>query len=248
MVDGNDWQDFFDGHAPVYMENCFTRNTIAEVDFLLEELRLPGGAAILDVGCGTGRHSVELARRGYRMTGIDLSAGMLAEARKAAARAGVNVEWIQADAARFQADRSFDAALCLCEGAFALLGMDDDAIEHDLAILRHIHAALKPRAGFILTTLNGYRKARQHSQKDVAAGVFDPLTLTEICTMDCDTPTGKRCVRVRERGYVPTELRLLFRQAGLEIRHIWGGTAGAWGRRPIDLDEMEIMAVAQRPA
>ncbi|MBN1356023.1 hypothetical protein JXA40_07105 [bacterium] len=57
------WQTFFDEHAPFYNDNVFTRNTIREADFLEEELKLHRGASILDVGCGTGRHSVELARR-----------------------------------------------------------------------------------------------------------------------------------------------------------------------------------------
>ena len=89
------WEQFFNGHAPIYMNNGFTKNTLAEVDFLIEELKLPSGSSILDMGCGTGRHSVELAKRGYAVTGVDLSAGMLAEARKAAETAGVTVEWIQ---------------------------------------------------------------------------------------------------------------------------------------------------------
>jgi cyclopropane fatty-acyl-phospholipid synthase-like methyltransferase len=66
------WEGFFDGHAPVYDQNCFTRNTIAEVEFLIETLELSPGASILDVRCGTGRHAIELARRGYRVTGVDL--------------------------------------------------------------------------------------------------------------------------------------------------------------------------------
>ncbi len=74
------WEEFFDAHAPLYDQNDFTQNTVGEVDFILDELSVPAGASILDVGCGTGRHSIELARRGYDVTGLDLSAQMLARA------------------------------------------------------------------------------------------------------------------------------------------------------------------------
>ena len=77
MTRRNEWEEFFDGHAPVYMDNSFTKNTVEEAEFVLEELGLPAGGRILDVGCGTGRHAVELARRGYRVTGVDISSGML---------------------------------------------------------------------------------------------------------------------------------------------------------------------------
>lgn len=86
------WRAFFDAHATAYEDNVFTKNTIPEVDFLLEELSMQPGGSVLDVGCGTGRHAIELARRGYRVTGLDLSTGMLAWAAEAARRAGVSVE------------------------------------------------------------------------------------------------------------------------------------------------------------
>lgn len=73
MTEKDTWERFFDAHAPIYAENAFTKNTVREVDFLLEELELSPGAAILDVGCGIGRHAVELAKRGYAVTGLDLS-------------------------------------------------------------------------------------------------------------------------------------------------------------------------------
>ena len=238
------WEDFFDAHAPIYNDNCFTKNTLREADFLVEEMGLPVGAAILDVGCGTGRHSVELAKRGYAMTGLDLSAAMLAIAAEAADAAGVRVEWIQADATKFSLPAKFDAAICLCEGAFGLLGQQDDPIEQPLAILRNVANSLKPQAKAIFTVLNGACMIRKYQDEDVAAGRFDPLTMVESSEFPpCE---GHHPLSVRERSFVPTELVLLFRMAGMEVVNMWGGTAGNWGRRPLDLDEMEIMAVARK--
>ena len=248
MTRRNEWEEFFDGHAPVYMDNSFTKNTVEEVEFVLEKLGLPPGSRILDVGCGTGRHAVELARCGYQVTGVDISSGMLAEAEKAAREAGVEVELIHADATKFTSPKLFDAAICLCEGAFSLLGSEDDPIERDLAILRHIHAALKPGARFILTAPNACRLIRQATEEDVEKGRFDPVTMVEVFTVEWDTPQGKKSLLVRGRSYVPTELVMLLRQAGFEVEHVWGGTAGDWGRRKIHLDEMEIMVVARKAA
>ncbi len=242
----NVWEEFFDGHAPEYMNNVFTKNTKAEVDFLIEELNLAKGSSILDIGCGTGRHSIELAGRGYQVTGIDLSSGMLAEAKKSAATAGVKVEWVKADAARFASQKTFDAAICLCEGAFGLLNTEDDPLDHELSILKSINRAIKPEAKVIFTVLNGLAFARKYSQEDVEKGKFDPITMTGTHLMELETGGGKKELRVRERGFVPTELVLMFRQAGFEVENVWGGTAGKWGRRPVDLDEMEIMIVAHK--
>lgn len=251
----NNWQTFFDHHAPVYMQNSFTHNTRAEADFLVELLQLPAGSTLLDLGCGAGRHSVALAQRGFQMTGLDLSAGMLAEARRAAEAAGVTVELIQGNATEpgdaFTArlgGRQFDAALCLCEGGFGLLNMDEDPDAHDPAILRNLSAAIRPGGRLVLTALNGLRVIRQFSQADVEAGVFDPVTLIETHLMEYDTPAGRQSVRVREQHRLPAELVRLCRAAGFTVEHVWGGTAGAWGRRAVGLDEIEVMLVMHKAA
>ncbi|MHC1770014.1 MAG: class I SAM-dependent methyltransferase [Verrucomicrobiia bacterium] len=236
------WQEFFDGHAPHYLQNCFTKNTIAEVNFLIEALSLSAGASVLDVGCGTGRHAIELARRGYRVTGVDISAGMLEQAKKEAQAAGVEVQWRQDNATSFVLSEQFDAVICLCEGAFGLLGQGDDPTGQPSAILHRVETLLKPSAKCLFTVLNGFAMARRHSNADVAKSIFDPLSLTELS--DVQPPPLAGDGEMRERGFVPTELSLLFRTAGLQVMNIWGGTAGNWGRRPVDLDEMEIMVLA----
>ena len=244
MHEKNTWEEFFDAHAPIYDQNEFTKNTFREIDFLLEELELRPGASILDIGCGTGRHSIELARRGYVLTGIDLSSQMLDKAAETANAAGVHVEWVHSDAARFSLPKQFDGAICLCEGAFGLLGSTDDAISQPLAILRNICTSLKPEARAVFTVLNGLAMIRRYQAKDVEEGRFNPLTLVEVS--DHAPREGLPKIRVRERAFVPTELSVLFRLAGMPVLNIWGGTAGNWGRRTIDLDEIEIMIVAHK--
>jgi len=246
MTEKNTWEVFFDAHAPVYEDNVFTKNTVREVDFLLEELSLQPGGSILDVGCGTGRHSIELAKRGYAVTGIDLSSEMLANASDAAKAACVSVDWIHEDATRFTLPGRYDGAICLCEGAFGLLGQGDDPISQPLSILCNISRSLKPQAKAVLTVLNATAMLRKHTNKDIVEGRFDPLTMVE--SSECPPREGLPAVAVRERAFVPTELILLFRLAGMSVLNMWGGTAGNWGRRTLDLDEIEIMILARKTA
>lgn len=246
MPTENGWRYFFDRYAPRYMEEGFTRNTLAEVDFIERELALAKGAAILDVGCGTGRHSLELARRCYRVTGLDLSPSMLAEAAKARDREGLALELVQADATEFRLARIFDACICLCEGAFGLLAMDEDPIGRDLKILRRIAASLAPGGRFLLTALNALRTIRRYADEDVAAGRFDQLGLAEVYPLQKLLPEAPAGLLVKEKGFTAPELRLLLEIAGFETEGIWGGTAGNWAKEPLRLDEMEIMILARK--
>ena len=98
MKNTNEWEQFFNSvYAPNYEKEVFTKNTAREVGFLVDEFKLPKGAAILDVGCGTGRHSIGLALHGYKMTGVDISQDMLNIAREEARRQHVEIELICSD-------------------------------------------------------------------------------------------------------------------------------------------------------
>jgi len=79
------YEELFENFADSYDREEFTKGTVGEVDFIEKEAGYDRLIKILDVGCGTGRHSIELATRGYCVTGIDLSEGQLAKARKVAA-------------------------------------------------------------------------------------------------------------------------------------------------------------------
>ncbi len=240
----NEWVTFFRHHAPEYLNNPFTRNTVREVEFILDELMVPEEARILDLGCGAGRHAIELAKRGFLVTGVDISAEMLDEARKQAEGENVQIEWICMDAVDYRTSPVFDGAICICEGAFGLLGSRDDPARHEIRILEVIQKALKPGGKLILTALNGFRPIRLATPRDLKTGKFNPLTMVERGPMAIETPEGPQTIITRERSFIPSELALMHELAGLHMEHMYGGTAGAWGRRDLELDEMEIMVIS----
>ena len=161
-------------------------------------------------------------------------------AKEKAKAAGVQVEWIHEDATRFLLKKKFDAVIGLCGGGLGLLGMKDDAIEQPLAILHNVSRSLKPTAKTLFAVLNGFWKARNHSQEDVVQNIFDPLTLSAM--IEISPVEGSPILKVRERTFVPTELILLFRLAGMKVLDIWGG----WDQQKIGLDEIEILVMAEK--
>jgi SAM-dependent methyltransferase len=242
----NEWAEFFNSFAPVYDQEIFTKNTVNEIEFLIKEFNLPAGASILDIGCGTGRHSIGLGLKGFKVTGVDISREMLNIAEMAKRKNNVEVDFVCIDAQYYTADKLYDGAICLCEGALGLLGSEDDPIEHDITIMKNINRALKVGARFILTVLNGTRYLRLYNDNDIANGKYDVLSMVDSTEMDVDSPTGKKKIKVRERSYTPPELRRCLEIAGFHVESIFGGTAGSWNKQIPKLDEYELMAISRK--
>jgi hypothetical protein len=132
----------------------------------------------------------------------------------------------------------------MLEAGIGFITPGQDALEHDLAILNNVNAALKPGGRFILGVSNAYQSIRAYKQEDVDNGYFDPVTMTQSYSLIWTTTEGEeRQGQVRLRLYTPPELTLLLRQAGFEVEQMWGGT---YGRRKIVLDDHMITVVARK--
>lgn len=115
----------FENYAHKYDKECFVHGTVGECDFIEQEVGRDKSIKIIDIGCGTGRHAIELTKRGYKVTGVDLSESQLARACEKAKEAGVTIDFQKHDARALPFEGEFDLAIMLCEGGFPLMETDD---------------------------------------------------------------------------------------------------------------------------
>lgn len=208
------YEELFENYGKNYDKESFTQGTIGECDFIEKELNFNKSLKILDVGCGTGRHSIELSKRGYSLTGIDLSESQLARAKEKAIKENLKIDFQKHDARNLPFNKEFDAAIMLCEGGFALMETD----EMNFEILKSVTKSLRDKSKFIFTTLNGLFPLYHSVQKFCAANsigdnatyrsnTFDLMTfrdhnITEIV----DDDGNKKTLECSERFYVPSEI------------------------------------------
>ena len=226
-----------------YLRYSFTYGTVSEVDTLVDVLDLVPGDRVLDVGCGPGRHSHELARRGYEVVGLDVSETFIALARRDAPRGAT---FVHGDARTMSFDSEFDAAISLCQGAFGLAGgpgSDTAVLDPDSAVLDRIVAAVRPDGGVALSAFSAYFQVRflgNDDDFDIEAGVNRENTVLR------DTNGVELASELWTSCFTPRELRLLADRAGLVVDEIRSVTPGDYARRRPDLDHPEFLVVGRR--
>jgi ubiquinone/menaquinone biosynthesis C-methylase UbiE len=187
------------------------------------------GAAVLDCPCGFGRHSIALARAGYRVTGADRSRPLLEEARRRAG--GVELELVAADYRELPlADQSFDAVLNL----FSALGYTGPV--GDAQALREFRRVLRPGGRLVVETMHRDRLARIFQARRwerlpdgllLEEGTFDQVSGYYDNTLMYVTDDGRRMeFPYRMRVYSVTELVELTRGAGFTEVACFGGLDG----------------------
>lgn len=224
-----------------YLRYSFTKGTEQEVGFLVEALGLEPGMRLLDVGCGPGRHAHALARRGIDVVGVDISQRFVDLAAEAAPPGAT---FQRADARHLAFDTEFDAAISLCQGAFGLTGGPGAPLDGDGAVLSGMARALRPGGLLAVSAFSAYfmlRYLEDHDTFDAEAGVNHERTIVkDDAGRDAEVDLWTTC-------FTPRELRLLAAAAGLEVRHLWAVTPGAYAPDPPSIDTPELLLVAARP-
>lgn len=244
------WHDddrFWEAFAPA----MFTPESFAaapgEVSSVLALARTPAGAEVLDLACGPGRHALELARRGFRVTGIDRTRALLDRARAAAVAEALPIEILEGDMRGFSRPESFDLAVSL----FTSFGYFRDPAD-DLRVAENVAHSLRPGGAFVLDVVG----------KEVLARIFRPRDWHELpggalWLEDRRVESGWSWMRnrwillrngrreefqVEHRLYSAVELGALLREAGFSSTEPFGNLGGA----PYDEKAERLVMLARR--
>ncbi|HWG43782.1 MAG TPA: methyltransferase domain-containing protein [Gemmataceae bacterium] len=247
------------------------KDTSAEVDRIVAELSLEPGATLLDAGCGIGRHAIELAKRGYRVVGVDFVQSLVGRATQAAQEAGVGeqVQFRAGDCRDLNLGTQFDGAICLYDvvGSFP---RDED----NKTILQGVARHIKPNGRLLMSVLNRglveaqaihrgaigenldtLRQLPPSSTMQKSGEIFDPryyfydnitgvVYRKEQFIFDNNIPCE---LIVRDRRYTASELQSLCLSVGIEpiwTRHV---RMGQWDddRAADDLKAKEVLLLGK---
>jgi cyclopropane fatty-acyl-phospholipid synthase-like methyltransferase len=198
-----------------FLERCFAKQAVGPV------------RRVLDIACGTGPHLIRLAKRGYEMTGLDLSAENLAYVKDRASQEGLTIELVQADMTDFQLEPHFDAAICLQDSQGHLL-----TNEQILSHLRAVTRAVRPGGLYIFdrmipnnwahpaTRWSWTRRQGRTTVRTIFRTMLDIDEVSQVCREEItlEVREGKKQKIIRHcyptRVVFPQELRALIQLNG----------------------------------
>ena len=170
IIPDNLYETFFSGINCEMWEKAATPDwTNAEVEFKKNVCNLPVGASILDMPCGTGRHSVRLSAQGFQLTAVDISETFIAGLRKKADEQHLNIKIIQGNILSLYINGLFDGAFCFGNsfGYFDYEGMK--------TFVQNVSSSLKTGAKWII---NSGLLAESFLNKFVTENVYQPEGFT----------------------------------------------------------------------
>lgn len=256
------WEDSFDEkYTNTYVDIVTPELTKQQIAFLLKRLQLKKGASILDLACGHGRHAIELARRGYKVTGLDFSKHFIELARKDAREKKVEVDFVRKDMRGLSFVNKFDAIINM----FTSFGYFDDEADNML-VLRKISRALKPNGKFLIDLNNTMRTLAVMSQRgkaDKKTGLlktaprkdklsnglivatkdeFDPATMRWSMTRTWKEKGKLKSYRTNVRMFSLPELKNMMEQNGLPVEKVWGDFQGS----PFGFESRRLVVLARK--
>jgi D-alanine-D-alanine ligase len=237
------WRSWF---GPSYLslyDAYLLERTPIEADELEVLFDLHPPARILDLGCGQGRHGIELGRRGYEVTGIDLSDYLLDVAAARARAAGVKLRLVKGDMREALAGARFDVALSL----FTSFGYFRDERD-DTKVLRAVARMLSPGGRFLLEVMNGQREREQFEPKQWFAvgktAVMEERQLDDrgrrlLVRRTISTPNARETDLHAIRLYSGPELEAALREAGFAEVRLYGD----WNGEALTDSSTRVLAV-----
>jgi SAM-dependent methyltransferase len=249
MPEGEWFEDekFWTAYAPIMFDEDRWAEVPAVVDAIERLVHPAPGAAVLDACCGPGRHSLEFASRGYRVTGIDITEAYLEAARESAAAWNVaaKTRFLHADIRKFEAREAFDLAINL----YTSFGYFADQAE-DLAALRRLRGVLKDGGALILETTGKETAVRDFTPGESferggwhVRTEFEVVGSWEGLRNRWMLSRGSECVdhAFVLRLYSGTELRRALLDSGFAEVRILGGLDGS----PYDQAAKSLVALAR---
>jgi SAM-dependent methyltransferase len=161
MTTWHDDDEFWNLMAPFMFGEERWAGTPAEVDQLVQLVDLAPESIVLDLACGPGRHSLELARRGHMVTGVDRTVSYLRQAHYRAAGEGLDIDFVENDMREFCRPDSYDLAISV----FTAFGYFEDPDENQ-RVLRNVYDSLHEGGVFVLELMGKEALARVFQERD----------------------------------------------------------------------------------